>query len=301
MIHAGSGENELPLDADAKNAPNIISVWQVKQNSHRVIEYTQAVRYSITKSSYTKTAQNIIASVAAQLAALPRNHTIQETDLLISLESLTQSYPLTIVLAGLYAHASIALTSVAGLSSDYNMAFQGGLKPTIIIVSSTIMIKAHAELLKANESFLRQLHKSRKASHLAAGTMRVVDKQSPHLIYVSYSGNDTSLSLQDLNDLRIFTDSRIIHSLTSPQVAGAIVQTSPLDYRIGSTSKKSNHFGGPLSCVEIKVIEGESKISDEDYQPTGQLVVSGSAVIGKQEIKTGITAKFGDDHTLQLI
>ena len=220
---------------------------------------------------------------------------------MISLESLTQSYPLSILLAGLYSHVSIALTSVAGPSPNYNLAFQGFLKPTIIISSGTTMIEAHTELLKSNESFLRKIHKSRKASHLAAGTMRVLDGQSPRLIYLSCSDKETALSLQDLNDLRIFTGSRIICSLISSQVTGAIAQTSPLDYRIGSISNTSAHFGSPLSCVEIKVVEAEQKISDDDYQPIGQLVVSGSAVIGKHEAMTGILAKFGGDHTLQLI
>ena len=42
--HKDSANSELPTDVDIKNAPNVISVWQGKnQTTHEIVEFTQPV------------------------------------------------------------------------------------------------------------------------------------------------------------------------------------------------------------------------------------------------------------------
>ena len=244
--------------------------------------------------------QNLISAIAAHLAALPRGHSLQETDLIVSLSPLTQTFALSLVLAGLFAKASIALTSVAGLAPDYELAFQGGIKPSVIIASAATMSKAHARLTDGNQGIFTKIRKSRHASSLAAGRMRLSGLQSLRLIYVSAGTSSASLKPQDLNDLRIITESRIVHSLILPQVAGAVAQTNPLDYRIGDQPTKMSHFGAPLSSVEIKVVGNHGQISDDDYKPVGSLMIAGPAVVGGSAT-TDLRATFGDDQTLRLV
>ena len=74
-----------------------------------------------------------------------------------------------------------------------------------------------------------------------------------------------------LANLRAYTGARVINALTHDQVAGAVSQTNPLDYR------QLAHFGPPLSCVEIWLEEVEGKdIGGEE--PIGELIVKGPAV-----------------------
>ena len=250
--------------------------------------------------------QNLVAAVAAQQAVLPRNHRFEEKDLVVSLDYLSLTFPLTVVLAALYSHASIALTSVAGDAPDFDLAFQR-IKPTVVIASAKTISNTIAQKRKDGSGFFQKIHQSRQASSLAAGTMTaantLLNGQCPRLIFTSERpGTDSPpLSPQDLTDLRILTGARVVYALTLPHVAGAVAQTNMLDYRNDSMSKTRSHFGAPLSSVEVKLVETPPfTISDDNYtNPTGHLVVTGPAVVGGTA-NTGVVAKFGDDHTLSL-
>ena len=214
-------------------------------------------------------------------------------------------YPLTITLAALYSHSSIAFTTVAGASPDYDLAFQN-IRPTIIIASAETMAKAHKTKTAGNQGFFQKLHHSRKARSLAAGAMRkandLANRSGPRLIYTSDRGGADSVPLSsfDLLDLRILTGARIIYALTLPEVAGAVTQTNMLDYRTAPTGKRS-HLGAPMSSVEFKLVETQQhKILDEGHgDHVGHIVVTGPAVING-EIKTDVVGKCTDDHTLAL-
>ena len=102
------------------------------------------------------------------------------------------------------------------------------------------------------------------------------------LIFVSERiGHDTPpLTSEDLSDIRIYTRARVVYALTAAKVAGAVAQTNIYDYRREPTpSKKHNHFGVPLSCVEIK-LRDTPQYKTTDEQCIGELVVTGSSVAG---------------------
>jgi hypothetical protein len=109
------------------------------------------------------------------------------------------------------------------------------------------------------------------------------------LVFVSERAglNTPPLSSEDLSDLRIYTKARLVYALTAAKVAGAVAQTNIYDYRRGTTpSNKHNHFGAPISCVEIKLKDTpHHKTTDE--QSIGELVVTGSSVAGG-EVSLGI-------------
>lgn len=214
-------------------------------------------------------------------------------------------YPLTITLAALFQHASIAFTSVAGSAPDFDLAFQN-IRPTVVIASAETMSKAHKTKSAANQGIIQQIHHARSARSLAAGAMRkansLANRAGPRLIYTSDRGGADSVPLSslDLMDLRILTGARIVYALTLPEVAGAVTQTHILDYRVQETGKRS-HLGTPLACVEYKLVETPAtKIADDgDTTHVGHLVVSGPAVVNG-EIKTDILCYCRDDHTLAL-
>ena len=250
--------------------------------------------------------KNIVAAISGQINSLPRNHRLDEQDLVLSLESLTLMFPLTITLAALYSHASVAFNSSAGPTADFDLAFLG-VKPTIVIASAETIARAHAHKFAANQGFFQKIHHSRQASSLAAGAMRkantLVNRNGPRIIYTSerLGADSVPLSPLELNDLRILTGARVIYALTLPKVAGAVAQTNMLDYRIDKEAKKRSHFGPPLSSVEMMAVNGPAKtIPDhDDAEPAGYLVVSGPAVVGGEN-RTNALVRFGDDHTLAL-
>lgn len=109
------------------------------------------------------------------------------------------------------------------------------------------------------------------------------------------------LSPRELNDLRVLTGARIVYALTVPRVAGAVAQTNVLDYRITGDASGRSHFGPPLGCVEVKVVDAPRHTigDDEAADPVGHFVVSGPAVVGG-EVNTGVLGKFAEDCTVVL-
>ena len=91
------------------------------------------------------------------------------------------------------------------------------------------------------------------------------------------------------------THARIIHALTSPEVAGAVAQTNMLDYRIDKS-----HFGPPLSCVELKLVDAPGHKISDDGDVKGEILVSGPAVVSGER-KLGVIGHIRDDATLTVV
>jgi hypothetical protein len=94
--------------------------------------------------------------------------------------------------------------------------------------------------------------------------------------YQSEGVNLPPLSPDTLTEMRAFTGSRIVYSLTTASVAGAVSSTKPSDYR-SEAGKKYNHFGPPRPSVEIRLADVED-LDNEVY--SGSLVLTGPAVVG---------------------
>ena len=91
--------------------------------------------------------------------------------------------------------------------------------------------------------------------------------------------------------LRVFTGARVIIGYTNAKVAGAISQTNMLDYR------QVQHFGPPLSSVEVKLMEVSGRDIDGG-EPQGKLLVTGPAVVGGQTTVEGQIMKVTESGTL---
>ena len=231
-------------------------------------------------------------------------HRLQHSDLVLSLDSISHIYPLTITLAALFSNASVALVSSARAGADFDYAFVG-VSPTVVVTTADTMSQAHKHKSDATQGLLSKLQHSRRARTFAAGTMPKVNastKNSPRLTYISSGAvaGSVPLSSTELVDLRILTGSRIIYALSAAKVAGAVAQTNLLDYRLDETSSKQSHFGPPLSCLEIKLLETSGKKILDGNDPAGDILVSGPAVVGGQA-KLGINGTFREDHTLALV
>ncbi|KAL8922794.1 MAG: hypothetical protein Q9172_003428 [Xanthocarpia lactea] len=260
-----------PTDNVEKGPTNVISVSQnASRKEFEVVEFTQ---------------QNIVAAIAAQISVLPRPHRLSPSDLLLSLAPLSSSYPLTVALAALYANASLALTSVSGDKVPYDAAFRR-VKPTIVIAAPPTIKQACKTFRDLPKSFMRTYAMWQQAKSLAEGIMPKLSGEPPRprLIYTFESSENESepLTLAELGDLRLLTGARSAYAFTDARVAGAIAQTSIYDYRRGKEAEQAA-FGGPLSCVEFKLVD-ENGHKNSDEKAVGKLVVTGPAVVGGETV-----------------
>ena len=228
--------------------------------------------------------QNIVAAVAAQISAIPQQHRLGPADLVMSLESFSDMWALTLTLAALFSNSSIAVTSVAGPRAKYDVAFRT-VSPTVLFSTATTMSRACRDIKTSTSSSWQKFLRWMQSRSLSSGIMPTFSGilPSPRLIYVaeSTSNDDVPLSSNELFDLRLLTGSRLICALTNAKVAGAIAQTNIFDYQIrGAGVSKHSHFGPPLSSVEIKFKEADDRTDVNGA--IGRLVVSGPAVVGEE-------------------
>lgn len=224
----------------------------------------------------------MVAAIGALNSTLPPPQRFKSNDLILSIDSLSRSYPLCQVLRALYANASVALNSVAGESVDFALATVG-VSPTVIVASSRTMSDYHDKVMKPHTGLISSITHWFQARKLDAGNMpshgllNQVGNMGPtselsfdklRLICISHrcdTDKDVRLTSEQLTDLRIFTGARIVYALTGPGVAGAVAQTNVFDYR---RFEGASHFGSPLSSAEIiltsaaddqqdRVIEGQ--------------------------------------------
>lgn len=228
------------------------------------------------------------------IASLPRAQRLTSSDLLLSIDSLSRSYPLCLVLAALYTNSSLALNSVSGEGVDFALA-TGGISPTVVVSSSHTMSDYHRKFMEPHTGLLAKLGRWFQSRALDSGTMPTSNVLSDlanigptaelsldklRLLFISHRADgkqEKQLTSEQLTDLRIFTGARVIYALTASKVAGAISQTNVYDYR---RSSGSNHFGAPLSSVEItltgheegagieRAVQGQVRNFDYSYLST---------------------------------
>lgn len=169
------------------------------------------------------------------------------------------------MLAALYTNSSLALNSVSGEGVDFALA-TAGISPTIIVASSQTMSAYHHKLMEQQTSLVAKLGRWYQSRALDSGLMPTQNLLSKlanvgptaessldklRLLFISHRADgeqENQLTSEQLADLRIFTGARVVYALTAAKVAGAISQTNAYDYR---RSDGPNHFGAPLSSVEI--------------------------------------------------
>lgn len=235
---------------------------------------------------------------------LPRSHRLGPADLVLPLESLSNIWTLTVVLAALFSNSSLALTSVTAHKAKYDIALRT-VSPTVVIAPTQTMTKAYHDRKAAASSVPQKIRNWLTARSLSSGIMPEPSSipPKPRLIYISNRlGGLTGappLEPYELLGLRILTGARIIYALTEPSVAGAIAQTNLLDYRHHANEiSRHAHFGPPLSSVEVKLIEVQArKAHEEDATPWGHVDVSGPAVVGGHS-RIPISMTLTDSHTL---
>ncbi|KZF20292.1 hypothetical protein L228DRAFT_249963 [Xylona heveae TC161] len=300
-----NGPKDLPLPDNLPEASEtkIVTVWEGKNSEERLVEFSQ---------------KNLAAAVAALITSLPARERLNPKDLFLPVDSLCSSYPLSLTLAALYSHASVALNSVAGKGIDLALATRN-ISPTVIAVSAETAAAAHRLAKGSSSTLLRKYSHWLQIRSLKAGVMprpgllssfnatsRPSVGETPGKLRIMYvaerAGTDSPpLSSSDLNDLRVFTGARIVYALTAEKVAGAVAQTNLYDYRReNGPTRNQSHFGGPLSSVEVKVVDTPSHKTLDQGQPQGEIVVRGPAVFGG-EASLGVNGVFRDDHTLAYV
>lgn len=272
--------------------------------------------------------QNLVAGISGLGACLPRNHRFNPDDLVLSIDSLSRSYPLCQIMAALYSNASIALNSVAGESVDFALA-TAGISPTVIVASSRTMSDYHEKFMRPRIGFVSKLARWFQVRSLDAGVMPsqnifsqvanigpTVDLSLDklRLLCISHrfdAGKEVSLSSEQLTDLRVFTGARVVYALTGPGIAGAITQSNIFDYRRFSGP---SHFGSPLSSLEVLLTDfPEGAVNEKDIvgkvsQPScntdlfahcSQITAVGPAVVGGR-ITLPAQGRFRQDNALEL-
>ncbi|KAL8638342.1 MAG: hypothetical protein Q9228_004500 [Teloschistes exilis] len=266
-----SVSTDLPSDKEPTKIVIASKDASNKADSFEIVEFSQ---------------QNIAAAVAAQISALPRPHRLIPSDLLLSLAPLTILYPLTITLAALYSNGSLAITSVTSDNAPYDAAFRSA-KPTIVIASPPTIKAAVKTFQDLPKSTMQKYTLWRQASSLAEGIMPKIVGQlsSPRFIYTFEDSANAKapLTLADLGDLRLLTGARTAYAFTDAKVAGAISQTSIYDYRRDQEAQQQAAFGGPVSAVEVLLVDADGH-RNSDEMALGKLVVRGPAVVGGEAV-----------------
>ncbi|CBY00154.1 hypothetical protein LEMA_P012840.1 [Plenodomus lingam JN3] len=293
----------VQLPANKDKAPSVAFVWQeAPGKAAEVVEFTQ---------------QNLAAAIGALITALPPAPRINPSDTFLPADAFTNSYCLCLTLAALFSHATVIINSVAGPGVDLTLASRS-IAPTVTVISAETAAKLHSTTNVSITSGAKKLAHYLESRILQSGrlpTDSLLSKLNPptranvgstpgklRLIFVSErAGHNTPpLSSEDLSDLRIYTQARVVYALTAAKVAGAIAQTNVYDYRTGNTpANKHSHFGVPLSCVEIK-LKDTPQLKTTDERSVGELVVTGPAVAGG-EVHLGFNATVRDDHTLAYV
>jgi len=204
------------------------------------------------------------------------------------MDSLTSTYPLALAMGVLFSNASIALNSVAGIDVDFALA-TAGIKPTMVVASSQTISKAYAEIKKCNFGYAEKREQWFNDRTLKAGRMPkanlFIQDYGPlrhtlgstaklRLLYVSEcagASQSPPLSSKILSDMRIYTGARVVYALTAAKVAGAVAQTNLFDYRVDEDTDKCNHFGPPLSSVELKLVDTSSHKTTDGGNPQGHV------------------------------
>ncbi|KAI6783039.1 uncharacterized protein J7T54_002201 [Emericellopsis cladophorae] len=301
IVHDAPAAAGLELPAtDATTTPgDIITFWQNSQTSQaQMARFTQA---------------NIVAGVAAQLAALPHRERLNAADLFLPADSMVHSHTLVVTLAALYSNASVAFNSVAEQSSDVALATQG-VVPTILVASPETLLRTHGESAgKLTSALASASHALSTRSLTQEGIFNTSNLLSPfssgarpaigttpgklRLVYVAErAGASTpALSSRVVSDLRIFTGARVIYALTAAPVAGSVSQTAFFDYRLDAENGKA-HFGGPVTSVEVWLKDTDvNKTTDDKVE--GEINVRGPSVAGG-EASLGVVGRINEDHTV---
>lgn len=248
--------------------------------------------------------QNLVSAVASLISAFPRTERLSPSDIVLSTATLTSNYPLIMTFAALFSNASIALNSVAGKAVDLAVA-SSGVFPTVIIASPESAQKLTSQLLRLQTSLPSQFSQWLQKRYFASGVMpkpnaftKVAATSQPsfaklRLLCIPHSPGSKEMTSDKLADLRIALGARVAYALTVPEVAGAICQTNPFDYRLAAPIEDWK-FGPPLSSVEIK-LNASGRVNEEN--PEGKLFVAGPAVCNGS-VELDFFGRIGDDNTL---
>lgn len=167
----------------------------------------------------------------------------------------------------------------------------------MIVAPIPTMLKLWKERTYAPKSVLEKVDYWNRSRSLAAGRMpkATVAKRTPRLIFVPERADKTSMTTEQIFDLRIYTGAHIAYAFTDSQVAGAISQVNILDYRRSVDGR--SHLGPPLSCVEVKLLDSPDHKVTDDNDSAGWLMVEGPAVVdGRTTIQRPMT--FTESNTL---
>ncbi|KAH6686382.1 hypothetical protein F5X68DRAFT_15588 [Plectosphaerella plurivora] len=272
---------ELPPVAGQHAPTDVITFWQSRPAAlEEMVRFTQA---------------NLVAGIAAQLAALPASQRLGPADMFLPVDSLTNPYTLVLTMAALFSNSSVALCSVAGKSPDLVLATQG-ITPTVIVATPETLLKTHREATEKLTSPLAKASHWWQSRGLTDNGVFAVSNKLRLVFTAERAGADSApLSSRVLSDLRIFLGARVIYALTAPRVAGAVTQTGYYDYRVTSDAARS-HFGPPVTSVELLLRDTKThKTTDDKYE--GEIIARGPSVSGG-EAGLGVAGRISDDNTL---
>lgn len=209
------------------------------------------------------------------------------------------------LLTALYSNSSITLSSSSGSTIEYTTAFRGRVQPTVILTSPKTLALHLESNAKKSKSKLREFRDYQACRALAEGRFPISTAISatPRLIYTTQGADSTSLlNAKQLSELRVLTGARIINAFTDPRVAGAIAQTHVFDYRVAEltseTGDEPSHFGPPLSCLEVRLLETGEKKWEKGKRQAGRLMVEGPAVVGERVEVDDVVMTMTDSNTL---
>lgn len=202
--HKSPSDSTVPSVEKGSPSPRL-SIIEPSGNSFTAVEYTSEVSYPLQPYplSLSNTApQNIVAATAALINTLPRGQRLNSNDVVLPIAPLTSSYPLILIFASLFSHASVALNSVAGEAIDFALA-ASTISPTILLASSQSTLQYHNRLMKRHQGPLAQLSHYWQNKSLLNGNMPKTPLLAPPATGATPSPSCASSSSNTVPTMRI--------------------------------------------------------------------------------------------------
>lgn len=223
------------------------------------------------------------------------------------MDTLSDPFTRIFTYAALVSGATIALNPLAGSKADLDATVKH-IRPTVIVASTATLNSLLAGTTRAG--IWRELIHYFRCRTLESGRIPKGNTSRLRMVFSAEAAGGPDphpLSSEDLNDLRVLLEAKVVYGLKHHMVAGPITQQNAYDYRVqkqvpkpdkvNGLDKKSAHFGGVAPSCEVFTRDWmEYKASDEGGS-RGRIVVRGSTAMG-EEVDLGVTGKWQPEGVL---
>ncbi|KAL7274957.1 hypothetical protein RUND412_002111 [Rhizina undulata] len=263
------------------------------------------------------THKNIISGVASTITSLPPSQKLSKADVFTPADTLSDLFTRTHLLAALASGATLALTPVAGKNVPLSRILASA-HPTVIVASPETLKEIHRDTTSGQMELWHKLihwfqRQTLSQGRIPAGNFltRLNDYTRPvssdsklRIVFVAEPAGDpesATLTEEELIDLRVFFTARVVYTLKSHKVAGAIAMRNVFDYGVlGQKTGRCAHFGGVCPGAEVRTADWGEYTAGDEGGARGEIVVKGPSVAGG-EARLGVVGRWRAEGALEYV